>query len=377
VTVVTSDAALPAAYRAGRGIHRSTLDRISLLVIGVEYSNEMSNARRMVSFARFATLASWCASRVKADLLFATSTPLTIAIPGLVSRAVQRAPLVFEVRDLWPEMPIAVGALRNPIARLMATALEWFAYHGSEHIIALSPGMAAGVVERGISPDRVTVIPNGCDNGRFDVPESVGRAVRASVPGLRPGVPLVVYAGTLGLVNGVEYLAELAAAVRSINSEVRFLVLGEGKYKGSLVEKARDLGVLDATMYVRPPVPKKAMPEVFAAATAVMSTFAPIEAMEKNSANKFFDGLAAGRPLIVNYGGWQAEILEESGAGIRVSGTDAEGAAADLVAFVTDPVRLRLARDAARSLSRERFDRDLLFGLLIEVFERVVQGRRG
>ena len=121
------------------------IDGIRVHWLPVAYSNQMSYLMRIVAFFKFAVLAARQARKVGGDIVFATSTPLTIAIPGVITSRSLKIPMVFEVRDLWPEMPIAMGALRNPVSKFLARALERFAYRHSSHIIALSPGMAKGV----------------------------------------------------------------------------------------------------------------------------------------------------------------------------------------------------------------------------------------
>jgi hypothetical protein len=109
---------------------------------------------------------------------------------------------------------------------------------------------------------------------------------------------------------------------------------------------------------------------ILAAADVATCLFAPLPGMANNSANKFFDALAASRPLAINYGGWHADLLREYGAGLVLDRDDVEGSAAALTALLHDPARLASARTAARSLAEERFSRDALF----DVFERVVVG---
>src|SRR3954464_3515483 len=98
-------------------------DGITVHWFSVPYSNEMSYARRIRAFAEFMIVAAVKAARLDADLVFATSTPLTVAVPGVIAARLRRTPFVFEVRDLWPEVPIKMGALRNPVARKLAGAL--------------------------------------------------------------------------------------------------------------------------------------------------------------------------------------------------------------------------------------------------------------
>ncbi|MFH1139869.1 MAG: glycosyltransferase, partial [Pseudomonadota bacterium] len=124
------------------------------------YSNLMSYKRRMISFARFAIYSSLKAANLKGDLIFATSTPLTIAIPAIYSSWKNKIPMIFEVRDLWPAGPIKIKALKNPIAILLAKWLEKLAYFKSAHVIALSPEMKEGILETGYPESKVSIIPN-------------------------------------------------------------------------------------------------------------------------------------------------------------------------------------------------------------------------
>ena len=303
--------------------------------------------------------ASRRASSVDADVVFATSTPLTIAIPGILTARRRHLPMVFEVRDLWPELPIAIGALKGAVPIFLARRLERVAYHNSARVVALSPGMRDGVVATGYPADQVVVIPNSSDNSLFDVDPDVGRAWAGQDPWIGKR-PLVVYIGTFGQINGVDYLARLAAAVKQRDPEVRFLAVGDGKMRRRLEQVARELGELNVNFRVLDPVAKQEVPAILSAATLASSLFVDLEPMWANSANKFFDALAAGVPVMINYGGWQSEILDETGVGFRAPVNDLETAADLLVARVRDEAWLESARTAARRLANERFDRDLL-----------------
>lgn len=371
--MITSEAQLDGRSGSDR-TSRRRVDGIRVIVIHEPYSNHMGYAARLRSFARFAVRASWATARTPTDVIVATSPPLTIAIPALIGRFARRVPMVFEVRDLWPEMPITLGALKHPLAIQAARALEWAAYHGASRVITLAPGMTAGVVARGIPPDRVTMIPNACDTGLFAVPASAGAAVRRSIPGLGSGDPLIVYAGAIGRVNGVAFLADIAAEIRHVMPQARFLVIGDGAGRAALLERAAERGVLNETLFVRDPVPKHEMPAILAASTAAISVLVPIGKTWTNSANKFFDALAAGRPVIVNYEGWLADILTESAAGICIPSDDAPEAARIMAAFLSDAVALKAARVAAQGLAEYRFDRDVLADRFAQVLEAEAAG---
>jgi len=370
VRVLTTACHRAGAARPATGGSAEQSQGLSVDLASIAYSNRMGHGRRIWAFAAFAGAAAARALKWPADVVFATSTPLTVAIPGVVAARRWRAPMVFEVRDLWPEMPIAVGALRGPVAIWLARRLERFAYRNAAEIVALSPGMRDGVLATGVSPERVTVIPNACDNELFAVPRERGDTFRERVPGLDPAQPLLVYAGTFGRINRVGYLVELADGLRALGSRIGVVLVGDGAERAGVVAEARQRGLLGRGVWVVDPVPKEEMPGVLAAASVCASVFAPIQEMEKNSANKFFDALAAGRPVMINYGGWQAEILRSSGAGLVVPSDDPNEAARRLAAFVSDAASLAAAGLAARRLATEEFDRERLTDRLESVLLR-------
>lgn len=335
------------------------------------YSNRMSYAARMRSFLRYALCSARKAATLQGDLIFATSTPLTVAMPALYARWRRRIPMVFEVRDLWPAVPIALGALRHPVACRAARWLERRAYHGSAHVIALSPAMAAGVARCGVPAGRISLIPNSCDVEAFTVPDAAGAAIRAQLA-LAPGQPLVVYAGTFGRVNGVGYLVALAEHMRHLHPQVRFLLVGDGLERPAILAQAQAAQLLDRNLWIWDPVEKSRMPAILAAATVSVSTVIPVPALWENSANKFFDALAAGRPIAINHEGWQAELIRRQGCGIVLPPDDPRQGALQLGAFLQDPAVARKAGYAARQLAAQ-FDRDRQY----QDFERILLSAAG
>jgi glycosyltransferase involved in cell wall biosynthesis len=372
VHMVTSDcsARSPAWYEteeAGIHVHWAP----------VRYSNYMGFHRRIVAFLRFVCLAAGKAARLPGDLVFATSTPLTIALPAVYAARKQSIPMVFEVRDLWPQVPIAMGSLRSRPAIAAARRLEAFAYRNSEHIVALGEGMKEGVVATGYPEERVTVIPNGSDLRLFQVPEETGHAFRRRYDWLQ-GRPLVVYTGALGRLNGVDYLARLAAAVRKHDAEVRFLVVGSGCEERKVRSVAEELGVLGRNFFLHAPMPKKEMPAVLSAADLATSTVIDHPHLWHNSANKVFDALAAERPVVINHEGAFADMIRTTGCGLVLGPNDVESAAKQLIAAIRDPQWCSAARAAAARLAHQRFDRDKLAATLETVLLQALPagGRR-
>lgn len=372
VDLITTDRTLPVGSSGWRETDEAGI-RVHWLP--VPYSNSSGTAERFGAFVKFAYAAAQKASAIKADLIFASSTPLTIALPAVWAAKRQRIPMVFEIRDLWPELPIAMGAIKGRPLIAAAEWLERFAYTHAAQVVALSPGMKDGVVRTGYPAERVHVIPNSCDLELFSVPASAGEAFRARYDWLGSR-PLVVYVGTLGAINGVSYLADLAAKVRSEAPDVRFAVVGGGAEEAKVRAYAQKLGVLDETFFMLGKIPKNQVPALLSAATLTASLFIDLQEMWHNSANKFFDGLASGTPLLINYGGWQAELLHETGAGIVTHPSDLDAAKDALLAALRDKSWLENAGRASRQLAEARFSRDALAQKLMEVLERAQKESR-
>ena len=366
VHMVTSDA-------AGRSPRWFETEEAGIRVhwAPVRYSNYMGFHRRIVAFARFACMAGRRAAQLPGDLIFATSTPLTIALPAVYAARKKSIPLVFEVRDLWPQVPIAVGSLRSRPAIAAARWLEAFAYRNSDRVVALAEGMKEGVVAAGYPADRVTVIPNGSDLRLFRAPARTGREFRRRHDWLGKR-PLVVYTGTLGKVNGVDYLARLAAAVRKHDTEVRFLVVGGGCEQSKVRKVAEELGVLGRNFFLQAPVPKHEIPAILSAADLATSTVIDHPDLWENSANKVFDALAAGRPVAINHEGALADMIRTSGCGLVLHPNDLESSAKQLTEAIRDPQWRWQARMAAARLADQRFDRDKLAADLESVLLEVL-----
>lgn len=366
VHIVTSDTT---GQGSGKNWATDLVDGMTVHSVSIPYSNKMGFAQRIKSFIEFALQSSRMARHLRGDLVFATSTPLTVAIPGIYASVFRKSPLVFEVRDLWPAVPIAMGFLKNPLARAGARALENIAYRTAHSIVALSPDMKEGIIRTGIAPEKITVVPNAADLDTFQVPVATGLAWRQSFEWLGDR-PMVLYCGTLGVVNNVEYLVNVARYMTKLDPEVRFVIVGSGNREEAVAEYARTRGVLGKNFFMLDPVAKIDVPPIFSAADVTVSTVAPIRELYANSANKFFDSLAAGRPILINHGGWQESVLAESGAGFVLNQDDPESAAKKLLSYLRDEQALQAGKMAALALGHERFSRDELATQLLEVLER-------
>ena len=148
-------------------IVESVIDGIKVIEIVLPYSNHDGLVKRSFTFLRFAVAGLKFALTREYDLIFATSTPLTVGIPGIAAKVFRGKPFVFEVRDLWPEVPKAMGALKNPIFLMMLEILERASYRASNACVALAPGIAEGIRKKSRKDHPIAMIPNACDLDLF------------------------------------------------------------------------------------------------------------------------------------------------------------------------------------------------------------------
>jgi glycosyltransferase involved in cell wall biosynthesis len=342
--------------------------------IRVNYSNYFGYFKRIIAFFKFALLSAHMAKFINADIVFATSTPLTIALPGIYIAHRKKIPMIFEVRDLWPELPIAMGALKNPVSRYLAEKLELFAYNNSESIIALSPGMKAGVINKGYSPLNIAVIPNGSDVDMFTPKncEDIDFRSRYKIP---RNVPLLIYTGSFGLINGLGYMVKLADELMRLSSNVHILLIGDGAEFQKVVAMGAMAGVLNNNLFVEKAIPKKEIAYALSASTMASVLFIDKPEMRANSANKFFDALAAGKPVLVNFGGWIHNLINDHKCGLSMWGKSMPDIAKELTDRMNNDQWLIDAGLSARRLACNYFNRDLLALQFEQVLLKTLEGK--
>lgn len=334
--------------------------------LSVPYSNHMSYRERIRSFACFALRAMPRAARIRGDVIFATSTPLTIALPGVWASWRTGAPLVFEVRDLWPEAPIELGALQFSPARWLAHRIARTAYRRSTHIVALSPGARDRILQVGVAPSKVSVVPNASDLDLFS-PNIDGQTFR-ELTGLSDAF-VVLYFGTVGYANGLDLILDAARELeRRRVRNVVWLILGDGRERKRLEGRARSEG-LRSVRFVGP-VPKSEVPGVVAAADACLVLFRNLPILQTTSPNKFFDSIAAGRPVITNVPGWLQQLVTTHRAGVFVEPEDAAGLADYVLLLRNRPALRRELGANGRRLAETQFSRGKLANNVLQIIER-------
>lgn len=362
-----ADTGLTTAYVNGQ--RNGAVNGIDIVEFELPYSNRDSFAKRTATFIKFALRSIAIALRNDYDLLFATSTPLTAGIPGIAASLLRRKPFVFEARDLWPELPRAMGVITNPIVLSLMSILEWSSYHSARLNIGLAPGIVDGIKRRGIPDDRVAFVPNGCDLDLF--------GDQAAKPWRPDGVAetdlMAVFAGTHGLANGLDAVLDAAAELaRRGRTDIKLVLIGDGKSKPALVERARR-EKLSACIFCDP-VPKVRLTGLLNSADAGLMILANVPAFYfGTSPNKFFDYIASGIPILNNYPGWVAEMIDQNNCGIAVPPNDPKAFADALERIADNRPALKAMGANGRLLAVENFDRSKLANTFAQLLEGVAR----
>lgn len=352
----------------GREKMLEEMEGVTIRRLAAPYENSMVFHQRVRSFISFMTQACYHATRMRADVVFASSTPLTTAVPGMIASRLHRAPFVFEVRDLWPEAPVALGFLKNPVTIRAAERLEKLTYRSAAHIIALSPGMEAGI-KRVWPQAQTTVVPNASDVENF-APGLQQRGETRAELGWAEDETVLFYAGSFGVTYDLPWLIHVAGQLKSRGHKVRVVAFGEGTDSKNCRSIARHYG-LDPKQVLPGKIPRTEIERMLPAADFAVSTLVDSPALEINSLNKVFDALAAARPVLFNHGGWLPEMLAEHGAGWQLSRSPAEAAEQLVSKIDSGEINWPQASAAALGLAETEFDRDLLFRRFLGVLESV------
>ena len=334
------------------GMRRGTVDGIDVIEFDLAYANADGFLRRSMTFLSFALRSIVIAMTERYDVVFATTTPLTAGIPGMFARWLRRKPFVFEVRDLWPELPRAMGVIRNPVVLWAMSVLEWMSYRSASRLVGLSPGIVEGIVRRGVSRERVTMIPNGCDLEVFGGERKPWRPV-----GVDEGDLMALFAGTHGPANGLDAVLDVAAVLRRRGrTDIKLVLVGQGKLKPDLQERAAREGLENVVFH--PPVAKSRLADLMAATDVGLQILDNIPAFYNGtSPNKFFDYLSAGLPVLVNYPGWLAEVVAVDRCGFVVPPDDPEAFADALLSAADSRGDLTGMGQRARLCAESRFSR--------------------
>ncbi len=364
VTIITSNVHNNDNKRGWVYIRR---DGINIYSVNCPYDNNMGFYQRIFSFLSFIVKASYKVCKIKTDIVLATSTPLTIAFPALLKNFINRTPFIFEVRDVWPEVPIKMGFIKNKLLIKLLYYFEKLTYKKAFAIVPLSTGMYKNITSRIPNlKDKMTIIPNISELDRF-----ANTSKKVTFPFDIKEKRILIYCGTLGTVNGLSYLVDLAERTIDIDSNIVYCVVGKGRELDDILKLAKKKNVLNENFFYMGVVSKQHLPYLYHIATVGSSFVINNPILWDNSANKFFDTLAAHKPIIINHEGWQAETIREKKCGLVLPPQLDDESIAEFVSFMKNDNLLSEYGKNAYNLAKEEFSLKVAVDNYIKIFNKI------
>lgn len=346
-------------------------DGIHVIYVKNAYSNYMSSMERIKSFVRFVIKAINVSRKQKdVDMVFATSTPLTVGVVALWLKFTKGWKYVFEVRDLWPEALIQEGGINNSFIKWGLRLLEKWSYKYSSHVVALSPGMRDGVLKVGTPEMKCTMIPNMSKPDKF-YPHEANMEV-ASQFNLDMKKFNIVHFGSMGICNGLGYIIEAARLAQDQGyDDLNFVFLGDGATQPELKRKSDEYQLKNVQFLGNHKM--DIVSEIVNCCDASITSFSNIPILATNSPNKLFDSLSAGKPIIVNSAGWTKEMVEKDECGFYVSPEKPQELVDKLNEVKNNKELLKRWGDNARKLSLNVYNKELLTAKVADVIENAFQ----
>jgi colanic acid biosynthesis glycosyl transferase WcaI len=283
------------------------------------------------------------------DALLVISPPPTLCLSAVAWRGLGRTPIVLNVQDVVPDAAITYGLMTNKVAIAAFKTLEKFAYKASSEIIVVAPGFRTNLMRKGVPDDKINFIPNWVDTQAIRPQDRVNE-FRAR-HGLGPDDFIVLYAGNIGMSQGLEVVLEAADRLRARN-EIRFLIVGAGTMHSDLVERAREMQLPNVTFLP----PDQEASSMYAAADVAL-VLQRSNVLDINFPSKIAVIMASGRPMIagLNPAGDPARLVGEAEAGVLIQPGRAEELAAAVICLQDDPALRRRLGEKGRQYALANF----------------------
>lgn len=365
---------VPPEYR-GRVRMREQWGPVEVLRTWIYATPNKGVVRRSLAFVSFAassvSLGALEPHVRDVDVVVATSPQFLCAVSGWALSRALRVPYVLEIRDLWPQSVVEVGALsaRHPVV-LGLERVERFLYAQADLLVSVTDSFCDVWRAQGVDPAKMRVVKNGVDLRRFQPGPRDGEARREHELGDRF---VVSYIGTHGMAQGLETLLDAAELLRD-DPEILVLLVGEGAERERLMADARARG-LDNVRFLGQQ-PRDAIPGLVAASDLVTVMLRDAPLFEKVLPSKMFEIMGCARPIVLGVRGEAEALLREADAGWVVPPEDPGALAETIRRAKADPQERKRRGEAGLSYVREHYDREVLARRYLDELEELVAEHR-
>lgn len=340
------------------------VEGIEVHYLPVSYDNRYGFIARSWAFLNYMWSAVKLSYQFKdADYCYAMSTPLTVGLAAKWIKRRHNIPYIFEVGDLWPDAPVQLGYINNYFFQALLYQLEKSIYQSADSMVALSPSIQSAI-EKKVPGKKVHLVPNMADDHYYK-PET--RKPELEQKFNVKGKFVISYVGAVGFANGLDYILECANASRKAELPIQFFICGDGALLDRLKGNVKQLGLSNLTFIDF--TNRDGVKELLNVTDASFICYKPISILETGSPNKFFDGLAAGKLILINFGGWIRKEIEEHACGVYTDPHQPTDFIKKIKPFLFDRELFTAYQQASRQLAERKYSRNLLSKKFVELFK--------
>ncbi len=360
---------IPPQYQ-GKLYEHVMLDGIEVIRVWVKTAPHKNFYTRMAFYVSFMVMAIWVGlfkAKGPYDVIYATSPPLFVGGAALVLSYLRRIPLVFEVRDLWPEVAVSLGELNNKFAIYLSTLLEKMCYHRARSIVTVVKPIKKRLVERGYPEAKIQIILNGANVDLY-TPAPINQTLRKA---LKIGADqfVLIFTGLHGLIHGLDTAVEAAHLLKE-QLDILFLFVGDGVRKAAMQNRARELGL--ENIQFLPLQPEKDLPAFISLANVGLS-LGRKKLTSHGLPVKMFTYMACARPVLLADEGEAVDLLHNANGGIVVEPDNPEALARAILQLKDDPATCQQMGLNGRQAVVENYSRQAQAQQLVQLLEQIVQ----
>jgi len=349
------------------------MDGIEVIRVWTYLASNKGTLPRILNFVSYMVSAVFFALFLKRpDIVVATSPQFFCGWAGVWYHRLRGIPFVLEIRDLWPETIIAIGAMRN---RRLLRFVEWLEkrmYRAADRIVTVGGGYREKLLERGVADDKIDIVMNGADLHLF-TPRPADPALKRAY-GLENRF-VCAYVGTLGLCSGLDVVHRAGAILkREGRGDIRFLLVGDGAVREDLIAEARSLGVDNVVFAGRQP--KNTIPDFIALADVCLAHLQRNDLFKTVMPSKIFEAAAMRKPIVLGVEGFAADLLQAAGGGVCIEPENEVELARALTRLADEPALAAQYGENGYNYVNNHFDRRLLAEHYLGILRRMVGGLR-
>jgi glycosyltransferase involved in cell wall biosynthesis len=287
---------------------------------------------------------------------------LTVGLAASSIKFLHKIPFIFEVGDLWPDAPIQMGFVRNYFLKSLLYKIEGFIYSDAQSIVALSEKIKSAIEKR-TRKKVIHMIPNMADT---DFYHAEPKEPLLEKKFKTEGKFVVSYVGAIGLANGLDFFMECARASQRAAQNVHFILCGEGAMVESLTRIAQQYQLRNFSII--PFQNREGVKEIMNVTDASFVCYKPLPILETGSPNKYFDALACGKLIVINFGGWIKEEIERECCGCYIEQRHPSDFVGKIQPFIDSKQQLEEYQHASRRLAEAKYTRKMLSEKFAAIF---------